>query len=134
MTKEQLREVRARSFELRQIRNQLQALETRMYSIGGQQFSVTPRGGNSRGHTMDDLVSGHVRLQKLYQQKLVALEREQAEIEEALSVLTANERLIIRARYFEGKSWDDVCRAVHYEWAQTHRLHGSALRKLEAQK
>lgn len=134
MTKERLRAFRTLVLEQKQIRGQLKAVEARMYSIGGQQFSLTPRGGGNRGHTMDDLVSGHDRLQRLYKQKLAALEKEQAEIEEALSVLTPNERLVIRARYFEGKSWDDVCRVVHYEWAQTHRLHGSALQKLGAQK
>lgn len=134
MTKEQLRDFRALSLEAKQIRCQLREMEARMYSIGGQQFSSTPRSGSGHARTMDDLVAAHVRLQKIYQQKLVEVEKAQAEIEAALVVLTPKERLVIRSRYFEGRSWEEVCRVVSYELAQTHRLHGSALLKLGALK
>lgn len=133
MTREQLREFRDLGREVRQLRAELVSMESRIYAPRGQNFSSTPR-GNSGGRTMDDLAVAHIKLKGRYAEKKKALEKEGDKIKKAMSVLTVKERRVIEARYFDGKSWDGVCQAVHYEWAQTHRIHGSALRKLEAQK
>lgn len=133
MTRERLREFRDLGLEVRQLRAELSAMESRIYAPKGQNFSSTPRGG-SHGRTMDDLAAGHIKLKGRYEEKKKALDKERREIKKAMSVLTVKEQRVIVARYFDGKSWADVCLAVHYEWAQTHRIHGSALRKLEAQK
>ena len=37
----------------------------------------------------------------------------------------------MRCRYIDGLSWDDVAEKIGYCWAQTHRLHAQALRKLK---
>lgn len=133
MTRERLRAFRSARYELRQLKDQLAEMEARMYAPKGQQFSSTPHGPGGNGRTMEDLAAAHIRLGDLYSEKLLAIELEQYAIETAIEPLDPQERQVVRARYLEGRSWEQICRVVHYEWAQTHRIHASALRKLEAQ-
>lgn len=131
MNKETLRDFRQRNREARQLRDQLYEMETRIYSPKGQQLSKTPR-NPSGGRTMDDLVSAHLRLQDRYRAALADVEREQLEIETAMQNLLPAERMVIRYRYLDAMSWEEVCEKMHYGWTQTHRLHAAALRALEA--
>lgn len=130
MTKERLRAYRHLKYETDQLREQLVQMETRMYSPKGQQFTSMPHGPGGKGRTMEDLVSVHLRLQEKYREKLFDLESEQLEIESVIDSLPSPERQVLRARYVEGLSWEDICTRVRFAWAQTHRIHASGLRML----
>lgn len=132
MTKERLRAYRHLKYETDQLREQLVAMEARMYSPKGQQFTSMPHGPGGAGRTMEDLVAVHIRLRDKYLEKLYELESEQLEIESAIDALPSPEREVLRARYIEGLSWDDICTHVRFAWAQTHRIHASGLRMLGA--
>lgn len=41
------------------------------------------------------------------------------------------ERLVLRLRYIEGKSWIQISRAIYYSRSQTMRIHKRALVRLE---
>lgn len=69
-------------------------------------------------------------LRALYLKKLAELVDAQVRIENALNQLSTVERSLIRYRYFDGLEWHQVCRRIHYEWRQTHRIHARALRRL----
>lgn len=133
MNRERLRAFRANAREGWQIRGQLEELEARMYTPRAQRFSSTPRGSSGDGHTMDDLVALHIKLTDAYRQKLTDLAREQLEIENAIAALEPVQRMVIRYRYLDALSWEDVCARVHYGWAQTHRIHAAALLALETE-
>ena len=130
MNRERLRAFRDARYELIQLKGQLGEMEARMYSPKGQSITGLPS-SHGGGRTMEDLAAAHIRLGELYNEKILHIEMEQYAIEKAIEDLTPEERRVIRARYLEGRSWDQVCRSVHYEWAQTHRIHAAALRKLE---
>lgn len=132
MTKERLRAYRALKYETSQLRGQLKEMEARMYSPKGQQFTSMPHGPGGNGRTMEDLVAAQLRLQDKYFSRIAELEKEQLEVEEAIEQLPIPERLVLRARYLEGLSWEKVCVAVGYEWTHTHRIHASGLRILAA--
>lgn len=132
MTKEFLRAFRAKVRESRQLREQLLEMETRIYSPKGQKLTSTPRNPGSGGHTMDDLAMVHIELMDRYRQKLVEVEQEQIAIERAMEILEPVERMVIRYRYLDLMGWEEVADRVHYGWTQTHKIHGKALRKLEA--
>lgn len=52
------------------------------------------------------------------------------EIEETMETLTPTERMLVRYKYMDGLTWEEVCVAMKYSWAQTHRIHSAALIKL----
>ena len=130
MTRERLRAVRSQLAELRQLRERLARLEARMYSPKSIEISDMPRGGGG-GDAMVDMVSSHSRLVALYRAKIEAMESEQIAVEEAIVGLRPAEREVIRARYLDGLTWEEICVEVGYAWAQVHRIHGAALRRLE---
>lgn len=107
MTKEQLRDYRSIKIEVSQIERRIEELE------GVEQQAVTQP------------------LRELYREKLHALIEGQLKIEKAIEDLNPTERELIRLRYIDGADWNDVAETIHYEWAQTHRVHARALAKIK---
>ena len=108
MTKEQLRNYRKIKEEHRQIKQRLQALETRKES--------------------EDILGP---LRDYYREKLKNLADAQLAIELAIDKLDYAERKLIRLRYFDGLPWHRVAVGVHYSEQHTRRLHGEILQKLK---
>lgn len=110
MTKEQLRQYRSIKIEASQIARRIEELE-RM------------------GHGYDrELIQP---LQDLYRNRLEELILGQLRIEKAIESLNPTERELIRLRYIDGAEWIDVAETIHFEWAQTHRIHARALAKIK---
>lgn len=107
MTKEQLRQYRSIKIEISQIERRIVDIE-------------------HLGH--DDIVQP---LRNLYREKLAELIEGQLTIEKAIESLTPIEREVMRMRYIDGADWTEVAATINYEWAQTHRIHASALRKIK---
>ena len=51
-------------------------------------------------------------------------------IEKAIEGLNPTTRMLLRYRYIEGLTWEEVCVRLSYSWRQTHRLHARALDQL----
>ena len=107
MTKEQLRQYRSIKIETSQIERRIAELE------GCGHYDLTDS------------------LRTLYRQKLEELVEGQLRIEKAIEDLNPTERELIRLRYIDGADWNDVAETIHYEWAQTHRVHARALAKIK---
>lgn len=120
---------RPREKELEDIGRRIVALEEKVMSPRAVQLTGMPRGGSG-----EDALAAYVakkdQLLGMYFARKADLLAEQAEIEEALTALESEERHLIRCRYMDGLKWDEVCLALGYEWAQTHRIHSRALNKL----
>ena len=57
--------------------------------------------------------------------------QETKEIEKIIdSLKDSRERTVMRYRYISGLEWEEVCVKAHYSWQHTHRLHASALEKI----
>ena len=66
-----------------------------------------------------------------YLAKLDIILNEEKDIEKVIDTLKdSSERTIMRYRYISGLSWEEVCVKVNYSWKHTHRLHSSALNKI----
>lgn len=52
-------------------------------------------------------------------------------IERAIEGLDGQERVLMRLRYIEGKTWEEIAVAMHYSYKWTHVLHGRTLEKLK---
>lgn len=108
MTKEQLRLYRSIAREIDQLEQRIINLEM-------------------MGHN-DDVT---LPLRNLYREKLKKLIDGQLRIEQAIESLDPTERVLMRMRYMDGEDWLEICATIHYEWAQTHRIHAKALNKIK---
>lgn len=116
--------------ERRQLADQLARLQARL-TPGGQNLDGMPRGpGVSDG--LADTVAARLDLLERYQVKLHELDRAQADIESLIDDLDPVERTLTRAKYIEGRTWEEVCVVMAYSWRQVHRIHARVLGKLAA--
>lgn len=51
-------------------------------------------------------------------------------IEASIKQLPAREMYLIRARYIENRTWEQICVDMNYGWRQIHRIHSDALNEL----
>lgn len=134
MERSDLKNYRALVQEVRQLREQLTALETSLYSPKSQRLSHTPA---ASGHVQDlsGAVARHLELEAHYQERLAARESWQLVIEHAIeSLQDPGERMVMRYRYIEGRGWSFIMAALAplgYSERQVYRMHGYALLKLK---
>ena len=82
---------------------------------------------------MTGIVAELVGLQESYKNKLHRLNAALAEVEDMVDSLDDPvERRLLRCRYIDDLTWEEVCVEMNYSWRQTHRIHGNALDKLVA--
>lgn len=133
MTKDELKEklhgYRDMVAEHEQIAQELAQVEAFMTAPKGTNWDGMPRGG-SAGDPILGVVAQHIHLQERYQAKLAELAAAQTQIEELIDSLEPRERKLMRHRYIEGLSWEEVCVAMCYSWRHTHNIHGQALNKI----
>lgn len=134
MDKSELVQYRALRLEVRRLRSRLAILESDKYSVPGPNYSGMPGGTPSAGSAIEAKVIKYQDTLALYREKVADKMSRLLVIEEAIESLPALERLVLRLRYIEGRSWTSVCVALlplGYSERQVYRLHGSALEKLK---
>lgn len=115
--------------EAQQIREELARVEVETTAPSTSDWSGMPHGGGYSDQ-MASKVSARIRLQEKYRQQLERLDAAQLAVEETIDSLKPVERLVLRCRYIDGLTWENVCVAVNYSWRQTHNIHSRALDKL----
>ncbi len=98
-----------------------------MLSPRTQQITGMPPTGAGGDSEVARAVIRYADMEALYSWKRAALLGEQEAIELSIEPLPIPDRQILRARYIEGLTWEEVCVIVGYSWQQTHRLHARAL-------
>lgn len=131
MTKTQLRAYRDLVLERDSVVNMITSLELTLYGPRAPQLSGMPRGGSGPSTPTEDAAVKIADLKTLYFQKVDELSKAIIDIECAIECLDPRERTLIRLYYLEGLTWEQVCVAMSYEWAQTHRIHAKALERLK---
>ena len=135
MDKTELLNYKALVIEVQQLRDQLETLESSLYSPKGQRFTSTPTASSGKGSTMDGAVARHIALEELYREKLADKEARQLSIEQAIQSLgDTPERVVMRERYIKGRGWAAIMREMQklgYSERQVYRMHGYALLKLK---
>ena len=132
MTKERLRNYQTIKREREQLRHHLEELETALYYPKVQQLTGMPSNHVNGTNPQEDLAVRHIELQERYSAKLAELYDEQLAIEQAIETLDGVKRQLLRYRYIDGLTWEEVCIRMNYSWRQTHRLHGEALLELRS--
>lgn len=135
MTKDELKKQLHRYRDLEAERQQI-ALELKRV----EDFMDGPRGANldgmpkapGIGDPVLGVVSQHLALQERYRLQLEKLAAAQSAIEDVIESLEPIARKLMRHRYIEGLTWEEVCVAIGYSWRQTHNIHAKALDTLLA--
>lgn len=134
MTKEEtklwLRSYRQKKLEAEQIAQTIERLEAEMYHPKTTRFDKIPGSTHGAGSPTERLAIKHIALVERYEVKRMELLEEQARIEETIEKLGETERMLMRYRYIEGMTWEEVAVAINYSWMQMHRIHARALAKL----
>ena len=133
MTKDELKKLlhsyRDLKAEYDQIAMELEKVEAAMDGLKGTNWDGMPR-GSGKSDPILSVVSQHLALQQRYKFQLVKLAAAQALIEDMIESLEPSERKLMRCRYIDGLTWEEVCVAIGYSWRQTHNIHSRILDKI----
>ena len=130
MTEAELKEYINIKRERDQLRDMLDEIEATLYHPKIQHMTGMPS-NVSDGNRQEDLIFKHIDLQERYRAKIEELAARQLEVEKAIDALLPPHRMLLRYRYIDGLTWEQVSDRIHYSWRQTHRLHREALQMLE---
>ena len=129
MTKKDLHAYSALKLEIAQLKN----IKAALYSEAEQCFAKQKHGGQLKGYK-DPLPAIMDKLAALDKKLLPYIDRAEAlvlDIEEWIAELPAKERVLIRARYIECKSWSEVARLMSYSIDNVFRLHQKITKSLQ---
>lgn len=128
--KRRLQNYYTQSKEVEQLHDRILELKDRMTSIRSSSDMSEIPGGSGNSDKIGAAIARLSDLEGLYIHRLTLLTIEQENIENMIEPLEPIERLLLRARYIEGDTWEEVCLIIGYGWAQTHRIHSEVLKKL----
>lgn len=135
MDKLNLKNYRDLVLEVRQLRAYVSTLDRALSSASSSQLSFSPKSPRSGGSAMGARVARYLEVKDLYEAQREKCEAQIVAIESAIQSLEApTERLILRLRYMEGRSWASICSLLlreGYSERQVYYIHGAALRKLK---
>ena len=133
MTKDELKKklhsYRDLKAEYDQIVKELEKVEAFMTAPRPANLDGMPRSPGA-GDPVLGVVTQHITLQSRYKFQLVKLAAAQALIEDIIESLEPGERKLMRCRYIDGLTWEEVCVSIGYSWRQTHNIHARILDKL----
>ena len=134
MTKLELREYQWIQRNIKKLRNRLEYIESQATKNTTQLQKVPIRSLGSTsdivGNTIAEYAEEITELQQEIMNQLRKACAEEKRIERAIQTLPAREMYLIRTRYIEMRSWEQIAVDMSYEWAHVHSIHARALRLL----
>ncbi|WP_295218203.1 DUF1492 domain-containing protein [Ruminococcus sp.] len=130
MTKEELRRYGSIHRELADIARRLKALEENK-GCHGMAYGDTP---HQRGEPLSEAqryVEKKDALERLYKKKQCDLLEEQTKIEDAIDSLPPDLRRLMRYRYIDCMTCEQVCVEMPCSWGSFHNWHREALAEIE---
>jgi len=128
MTKQRLKEYRSLKLELIQLQNEKECL----YSMAGNcvRHAGKPPGYGGKHDPLPDIMDKLSDVDKVLLPLIERATREMGQIEKAIEGLPPTERVLMRAYYIEGLSWDGVAKRMSYSKRNVLRVHGRILEKM----
>lgn len=106
--------------------DRLARLDARLYSPGAVKISDMPKGGQTV--TLDSLVAEKLEIQDRINVKCAELK----EISNAIERMTnPRDRLILKYRFMDGLTHDEVAERINYSNMQTRRFYEAALERFK---
>lgn len=129
MTKQELQEYYWIRRNINRLENKLLELETEA-TRQTTSLKHDPRGG---GYSKDKLASIVAKITEVQDEINRQLEKSYellVKIEKAIEKLPEREKYLVRARYLDLKTWEQIAVDMKYSWKQVHRIHSKALKLL----
>ena len=133
MTRDELREYRDIRRESEQIRTLLADLRGRMTAPKVPHLGGDPGGRSGDGCALERVIDRCAELELFYTNKLNDLSARQLAIEQAVDSLPSRLRMIIRAHYIQGISWERISTAAGCGPRHVFKLRAQALQILESE-
>ncbi len=114
---------------IERLENELLELETEATRQTAQ-LTQERKSQNYDPDRLAELVVKIVEVQEEINRQLQKSYELMAKIEKAIEKLPEREKYLIRARYLDGKSWEQIAVDMNYSWRQVHRIHANALKLL----
>lgn len=131
MTKEELRGYRDLKREAKYLEETIERIEAEIYAPRTTRLDKLPGAQSNGTGPTERLALKHMELLDLYRAKLVELRAGQLEVEKAIEPLPTDERMLMRYRYLEGLTWEEVAVEMGYTWRHVHRIHARALERVK---
>lgn len=132
MTEEQLGKYKELKKEKDQIKGLLSEIEGRVYSPSAPKLTGLPTARSQTGGSPQEKAAcSTMELRERYHNKIEELDRQLLEIEEAIEGLASRERRILRHKYIEGLTWEQVGDVSGYCERHARRIHDRAIKKLK---
>jgi DNA-directed RNA polymerase specialized sigma24 family protein len=132
LTKQELREYYWKRRNIAKLESKLIELDTAATKITTQLKSKHDA-IMGKGNTSDKVGNAVAEMESV-RDKLIEQVKESydvlAQIEDAIEGLPAREGYLIRARYIDLLTWEQICVDMKYSWKQIHRIHSKALQQL----
>ena len=129
MTKERLRNYGRLKQECKQLEAQIEMILGDMASVSSPRLTGMPRSNNRK--SLDEIIVRYEEATACYERQLKRCIAERIAIEKAIeSVRDARLRLILRYRYQDGESWENIASYLGYNKRWVLRLHGQALAEI----
>ncbi|MCL2677833.1 MAG: hypothetical protein FWE85_02135 [Clostridiales bacterium] len=120
--------------EYRNILAELAELQEELASLRGGALECLRLDGMPRSSHKGDRTASAVTkiffLEEMLMEKIGTLTALRLEIERAIEELPSLERRILRLRYVEGNSWEDISVTISYSMPHIWRLHDRILKKI----
>lgn len=130
MTKEELLKYRGLKKEVEELKERIEMLKEKKTSIKSQIISDMPVGSGKSIDIETLMVMIENAIEELARKEKDSIDA-MLEIEECIDGLEDPfERYILRTRYIDCKSWEEICVLTNYSWRQIHRLHSNILKKI----
>lgn len=128
--------VKHRLQEYRWIRENIKELEGRLLEIDTKLQKVTTELEADRVQTTKDndkwtnLIHQRMQVEDLINAEITNGLEEMREIEKIIEILPEREKLLMRLRYINCLTWEEIAFRMYYTWQHMHRIHAECLRKL----
>ena len=129
--KDRLKAYGAIRYEMQQIEARIWELEDDCGLPKAQQLDAMPKGSGQGATVQEAWAIKKEALLELYRQQHNRSVDALHQVEQMLTTLESpRERALLRAKYLEGRTWEEVCVVMSYSWRQAHRIHSAALAHL----
>lgn len=130
MTKDELLQYKGTEKEINQLKERIEMLKEKKTSIKSQIITDMPLGGEGVDTTALMIMIENA-VEELIKKEESLLDI-MLEIEECIDELDdPTERFILRARYIEGKTFEQIAVDIDRSWRHTIRKHGEILEKIK---
>lgn len=127
MTMQELKSIRIHRKRIRELDEAIETLKSEMEKITPSMSDAPckPTGGDKRAGQIARMIE--LKVERI--ERYTLLEEAVDNAETWLCILPEQQAKVIRARYIEGMSWEQVARATGYCKMHCHRIHDSAVQK-----